>query len=53
VDYEKRSELSAMARQYLRLRRASVPAIRADVVSVYTDVEPPEIALFKDAFGLG
>ncbi len=49
VDRAKEDELRLVAREYLR----AVPAettVRGDVVSVYTDAEPPEINLFKNAF---
>ena len=53
VDHAKQRELAAMARQYLRRRRGPTPVLRADVVSVYSDSQPPSITLFKDAFRLG
>jgi len=49
VDEEKKEELRGMAREYLR-HVAGNPKARFDVVSVYVDVEPPEITLFKNAF---
>ena len=53
VDGDKQREIAAMARQYLRRRRGPMPAVRADVLSIYTDCNPPHITLFKDAFRLG
>ena len=53
VDRPKRRELTAMAREYCR-RLAQPPATRFDIVSVYRDrpSAPPQITLFKNAFGL-
>jgi putative endonuclease len=53
VDRPKRRELAAMAHEYCR-RLAQPPAMRFDIVSVYREhaAEPPQITLFKNAFGL-
>ena len=52
VDEAKQEELRGMAREYAR-RLPERPQVRFDVVSVYLDVEPPEITLFRNAFGAG
>jgi len=49
VDSEKQRDLAAVARTYLR-RVPSGTVVRGDVVSVYTDCDPPQITLFKNAF---
>ena len=51
VDETKRSDLGAVARDYLR-RVGGSPAARFDVVSVYYDtgVTSPDVTLFKNAF---
>jgi putative endonuclease len=49
VDREKEDELRLVAREYLRAVAAET-TVRGDVVSVYTDTDPPEINLFKNAF---
>lgn len=49
VDEAKKDELRGMAREYAR-RMAEPPPIRFDVVSVYVDVDPPEITLYPGAF---
>src|SRR5512135_1141600 len=53
VDEEKRRELIAVARDYRRRaqrNRTNQGALcRFDIVSVYTEVEPPDITLFKNA----
>lgn len=52
VDYDKRHDLSRVARNFLR-KLPGKPAYRFDVVSVY--MEPggkPEIVLFKNAFAM-
>ncbi|HMK23130.1 MAG TPA: YraN family protein [Terriglobales bacterium] len=53
VDREKRRELAAMAREYLRGMPEAVPW-RFDVVSVYYESDPAnvEIELFKNAFAV-
>lgn len=49
VDRKKQDELRTVAHEYLRNIHAGT-AVRGDVVSVYTDIEPPEINIFKNAF---
>jgi putative endonuclease len=49
VDPEKQRDLSRVAREFLR-RIKGTPAVRFDVVSVYTAGDKAEIELFKDAF---
>jgi putative endonuclease len=51
VDHQKRRELAAVARNYLRHVKGN-PALRFDVVTVYYDPEvtTPDITLFKNAF---
>jgi len=51
VDWEKRRELGAVARDFRR-RVPGSPQVRFDIVSVYygTEVTTPEITLFKNAF---
>jgi putative endonuclease len=54
VDDEKRHDLCAAARDYLR-RVSAPPAVRFDIVSVYyndTEVTSPDITLFKNCFNL-
>ena len=58
VDLQKQHELRLMARDYLRkvkrrkrMRdRQDDPSVRFDIVSVYLDSEPAEIAVYKNAF---
>ena len=52
VDYDKRHDLSRVAREFLR-KIPGKPGFRFDVVSVY--LEPgcaPDFVLFKNAFGM-
>ncbi len=51
VDHEKRHDLAAVAREYLR-RVSGQPEFRFDIVSVYVEnlAAAPEISLFKNAF---
>ncbi|HKD81784.1 MAG TPA: YraN family protein [Candidatus Angelobacter sp.] len=49
VDAEKQSDLSRVAREFLRKVKGK-PPIRFDVVSVYLAADEAEIELFKDAF---
>lgn len=49
VDRTKQGDLRVVAREYLR-RVPAETTVRGDVVSVYTDADPPEIELFKNAF---
>lgn len=52
VDYEKRCDLSRVAREFLR-KIGGKPAYRFDVVSVYLEPEESaEIVLFKNAFSM-
>jgi putative endonuclease len=52
VDYDKRRDLSYMARDFLRKLPGSV-VYRFDVVSVYLALERrPDIVLFKNAFAM-
>jgi putative endonuclease len=52
VDYEKRCDLSRVAREFL-LKVGGKPAYRFDVVSVYLEPEESaEIVLFKNAFSM-
>lgn len=52
VDYEKRCDLSRVAREFLR-KVGGKPAYRFDVVSVYLEPErQPDIVLFKNAFSM-
>ena len=53
VDEEKRRDLAAVARDYLR-RVPAPPAVRFDVLSVYYDTEgaSPDITLFKNSFNM-
>ena len=52
VDAEKQSDLSRVAREFLR-RVKGDPVVRCDVVSVYFAGGRVEVELFKDAFRLG
>ncbi len=52
VDEAKQQDLSAVAGDYLRHLPLPLPQTRCDVVSVYTDAEPPQLTLFKNAFRL-
>ncbi len=49
IDETKKEEMRGIAREYAR-RLRQTPQFRYDVVSVYTDVEPAEITLFRNAF---
>lgn len=49
VDAEKQSDLSRVAREFLRKLKGK-PSVRFDVVSVYLAGGEAEIELFKDAF---
>lgn len=52
VDYDKRCDLSRVARAFLR-KVPGQPAFRFDVVSVYLEPErKPDIVLFKNAFSM-
>lgn len=51
VDWEKRRDLSGIAREFLRKVKGN-PPFRFDVVSVYLDSNPSHIELFKNAFSL-
>ena len=52
VDYDKRRDLSRVARDFLR-RVPGKPAFRFDVVSVYLEPErAAEVVLFKNAFAM-
>lgn len=52
VDYEKRRDLSRVAREFLR-KIGGQPAYRFDVVSVYLEQDrQPDIVLFKSAFSM-
>jgi putative endonuclease len=52
VDYDKRRDLSRVARQFLR-KVSGRPPFRFDVVSVYLHPDrKPEIVLFKNAFSI-
>jgi putative endonuclease len=52
VDYEKRCDLSRVAREFLR-KAGGKPAYRFDIVSVYLEPErQPDIVLFKNAFSM-
>ena len=52
VDYEKRRDLSRVAREFLR-KIGGQPLYRFDVVSVYLEPEQkPDIVLFKSAFSM-
>jgi putative endonuclease len=54
VDFEKQSDLSRVAREFLRKsRKKEDPSFRFDIVTVY--LEPgvkPQIAILKDAFAM-
>jgi putative endonuclease len=53
VDAEKQSDLSRVAREFLRKIKGD-PPFRFDIVSVYLEAGPtPDIGLFKDAFTIG
>ena len=53
VDAEKQSDLSHIAREFLRKIKGD-PPFRFDIVSVYLEGEQaPGIELFKDAFAIG
>jgi putative endonuclease len=50
VDFEKRRDLSHVARQFMR-KIPDKPAFRFDIVSVYLEAgRAPDFVLFKDAF---
>lgn len=49
VDETKKDEMRGVAREYAR-RLPALPQFRYDVLSVYLDVDPPEITLFRSAF---
>ena len=52
VDYDKRQDLSRVARDFLR-RIGGKPRYRFDVVSVYLETgRNPDIVLFKNAFAM-
>ena len=52
VDYDKRRDLSRVARQFLR-KIPGRPAFRFDVVSVYLEPESKaDVVLFKNAFAM-
>ena len=51
VDRAKQDELRLVAREYLRGVGAET-TVRGDVVSVYSDADPPEIQVFKNAFSV-
>jgi putative endonuclease len=52
VDYEKRRDLSRVAREFLR-KIDGQPSYRFDVVSVYLEQDrQPDIVLFKSAFAM-
>ena len=52
VDYEKRCDLSRVAREFLR-KVGGKPAYRFDVVSVYLEPDRrPNLVLFKNAFSM-
>jgi len=52
VDYDKRRDLSRVAREFLR-KIPGQPAFRFDVVSVYLESgRKPDIVLFKNAFAM-
>jgi putative endonuclease len=52
VDYDKRRDLSRVAREFLR-KVEGKPSYRFDVVSVYLEPErSPDIVLFKNAFSM-
>jgi len=51
VDHEKRSNLTRMAREYIRqLEHSEMIPVRFDVVSVYFPGGRPEFELFRNAF---
>ncbi|HEX6467289.1 MAG TPA: YraN family protein [Terriglobales bacterium] len=51
VDGDKREQLKAMAREYLR-SFDKVPAFRFDLVTIYFLGQKPEITLFKNFMGM-
>jgi putative endonuclease len=51
VDYDKQRELRLVAREYLRMLRAS-PQYRFDIISVYYDRDEPQFELFQNAFAV-
>ena len=52
VDQQKRSDLSRVAREFLRKIKGN-PPFRFDIVSIYFESGlPPRIELFRDAFAI-
>ncbi len=53
VDAQKQQRVAAMAEAYLGLERQHHRVCRFDVVAVETDVEPPRVTIYPDAFRPG
>lgn len=52
VDFEKRRDLSRIAREFIR-KVPGKPSFRFDIVSVYMEPErEPDVVLFRDAFSM-